>query len=333
MVTTYGQGEATRVRDVIVCASSPNDLDDGEIQEHPPVGLRRLALRLNAPEVVDLGEGITLMALDRQEAEMVMDACSPAGLNFEPIRQFGQRYTFARERSLAEFEQAGFGFDEDGGKLQDALFYSRLIRDNGFSLQYAARIIERGDAEPIVVYKPGSQGKEVYRLRNRREWLDAAEAAELADLLAAFWRAEEFPRRVTRALWRCEWASWSPWIETMLPTLVGGLESLLKTRRYDLTALFKRRATALATELEVDGIDEDFCARIYDGRSDWVHGSAVTLFSREGGQPTEDDRTGVLAEVARVQDLLRAVCRRAIEDAEFRQVFADDAAINERWPA
>jgi hypothetical protein len=32
-------------------------------------------------------------------------------------------------------------------------------------------------------------------------------------------------------------------------------------------------------------------------------------------------------------EVLRAACRRAIEDVDFRQVFADDEAIDERWPA
>lgn len=83
----------------------------------------------------------------------------------------------------------------------------------------------------------------------------------------------------------------------MLPTLVGGLESLLKTQRHDLTVHFKRRATALAEELGIEGIDEEFCGRIYDGRSDWVHGSAVALFGGGGDEPTDEDSRGVLAEL------------------------------------
>lgn len=49
----------------------------------------------------------------------------------------------------------------------------------------------------------------------------------------------------------------------------------------------------------------DLCGRMYDARSDWVHGSPVALFSREDGGPDTDE--------------------------QFREVFADDDAIRHRW--
>lgn len=325
------------LRDVILCATNPAEqTETGEYMDHLPVGalaIARVGGDGRGAMEVDLGRGVVLKRLSSEDADLVMNACAPRGHYFAPIRQFGQRYSLVLDLPADVWEgDRGLAWDPDG-VLYDALTMSRLIRDNGFSLQYAARIVDYEDGEQCVVWNPSPGGKTAYRLRRDREWLDAGEADELAALLDALWSAD-LPPRVRRALWRAEWAGWSAFADAMLPTLVGGLEALLKTRRYELTAMFKVRAAALAVEAGIEGIDEDFCGYIYDGRSDWVHGSEVALFGDAASpQPTEADRRDVLADIAKVQDLLRATCRRAIEDQTFRETFAADASIDARWPA
>jgi len=321
-----------RIRDIIVCAAESADpVTSDEFRAHPPVGAPRRLFPRAVPEV-DLGNGVRLLALPGEEADEIMDACTPRGANFDPVRQFSQRYSFVRERSFEEIEESYFNPDEDGG-LYDAVSLSRLIRDHGFSLQYTARVIDPADGKRTIAYRASSEGDAAYRLVPGREWLDGPEAEELAGLLAAK-RSAELPPRVTRAMWRSEYATRIGWADVMLPMLIGGLEALLKVGRGQLTAQFKRRATALATELEVEGIDERLCGRMYDGRSDWVHGSHVQLFGREGGQgPSHGEERRVLDEIAKMRDLLRATIRRAIEDPAFRATFLKDDALEERWPA
>ncbi len=134
------------------------------------------------------------------------------------------------------------------------------------------------------------------------------------------------------------------WADMVLPILVGGIEALLKIGRRDLTQQFRTRAPALAADVGIDGLSEDLAERLYDGRSDWVHGSHVQLFAgpsagaetsaeEESEGPQSSDERSALAEVALLQDALRGAVRRAIEDAEFRQVFVTDETIAERWPA
>lgn len=321
-----------RIRDIIVCAADASDsVTPAEFRAHPPVGAPR-RLFPNAVSGVDLGDGVKLLALPSEEADEIMDACTPRGTNFDPIRQFSQRYSFVRDRTFEEIDDSYFNPDEDG-KLYDALSLSRLIRDHGFPLQYTARVIDRVDGRRTIAYRVSSEGNAAYRLAHGREWLDGPEAEELADLLTTK-RSAELPPRVTRAMWRSEYATRIGWADVMLPMLIGGLEALLKVGRGQLTAQFKCRATALAAELEVDGVDERLCGRMYDGRSDWVHGSHVRLFGREGGQgPTDAQERQVLNEIAKLRDLLRAAIRQAIEDSEFRAIFANDDALEERWPA
>lgn len=321
-----------RIRDITLCAAETSDsVTPEEFRAHPPVGAPGRLFPNAVPEV-GLGDGTKLLALPRDEAEEIMTACTPRGVNFDPIRQFSQRYSFVRERTLEEIEDNYFNPDEDG-KLYDALSLSRLIRDHGFSLQYTARVIDHIDGKRTIAYRASSEGNAAYRLVPGREWLDGPEAEELAILLAAK-RSAELPPRLTRAMWRSEYATRIGWADVMLPTLIGGLEALLKVGRGQLTTQFKHRATALAAELEIDGIDEHLCGRMYDGRSDWVHGSHVWLFGREGRQgPTDADERQALEEIAKMRDLLRAAIRWAIEDPEFRAIFTDDDALEERWPA
>lgn len=264
---------------------------------------------------------------------MIMDACEPRGHNFEPPRLFDQQYSFVRELNVED--EAGPGparFDEDG-KLRDALALSRLIRDNGFSLQYAARVMDRADGEQIVRPLAATDGIAVYRLLPGREWLDGPEAEDLARLLAAKWSAE-LPGRLKRAMWRTEYAAWSQTADVMLLMLVSGLEALLKVGYRRTTSQFKNRAAAVADDVGIDGISKRLGRRMYDGRSDWAHGSHVKLFGREGGDPLTDlQEQRRRGEIAKIRDLLRAACRRSIEDPEFCAVFSENAAIENRWPS
>ena len=345
-------GAIVRVRDLIVCVGDPSiDVPMEEVYAHPPIGWQRRPgmTQERAPgefvDTLDLGGDMVIEPLDRDTAELVMNACTPRGHYFLPVRQFGQRYSFVKEVALDELARHRFGWDTDGA-LSDALTLSRLVRDNGYSTQYAARLLDYEDGQRCIVYVHRDDNS-IYRLRRDREWLDAPEGRELAALLAAYQRCrEQLPPRVRRAMWRMAYAPRLRWADMVVPILISGMEALLKTGRHRLTEQFKTRASALATEVGVDGFDQDLAARLYDGRSDWVHGSHVQLFADSsssveipGEEKPEEDPLGptggnersALAEVALLQDVLRCAVRRAVEDAAFRQTFVVDETIAERW--
>jgi hypothetical protein len=245
---------------------------------------------------VSLGRGLVIDRLSDEDAELVMNACSARGHYFVPVRQFGQRYSFVREVSLEEWEKSPFAWDTDG-VIWDALSLSRLIRDNGYSTQYAARIVDYEDGEQMVVYTLGAESKHIYRLRQNAEWLDVSEGEELRKLLSDYWAIEDdLPRRVSRAMWRTEYSSSLKWADVMLPTLVGGLEALLKIERHNAGKQFATRVPALGRELGNE-ISSELCDRLYDARSAWVHGARVRLFATgqeavAEGSPPADQRAG-----------------------------------------
>jgi hypothetical protein len=331
-----GRGPVANVRDVVVCRSTETDVSPEEFDQHPPVAFP-FSGREGDVRPVELGRGVRLDRLPHDEAELVMNACSRRGHYFVPVRQYGQMYSLVRDVDPAEAD-AALTWDPDSA-LRDVLMISRLVRDNNYSAEYAARITNYEHGEQMVMYWP-VPNIYVYRLRRDRDWLDEGEAIELRDLLAAFWTVQEsLPARIRRTLWRTEYAGWSAWADAMLPTLVGGLEALLKTERGRATKQFMTRVPLLAEELGIEGLFPTTCERLYDARSEWVHGAHVRLFTGNeeidealgvGGQTQEDK--DALADIARLQDVLRAALRRALENEGFRQVFTDDDAIRERWP-
>ena len=325
-----------RARDVLLCHTTHTDASSEEKRDHVPVDAPILARERKEPSPVELGRGIRMAWLPNEESKLVMTACSQRGHYFFPKWTFGQRYTYVLD--VEDPEEESFQWDPDGS-LRDVLGLSRLIRDNNHSTEFAARITDYEDGEQRVMPSlvPANH---VYRLRRDRDWLEEDEAGELRDLLAAYWSAaDDLPQRVTRASWRADYASWSAWADAMLPTLVGGLEALLKTERHSLTKQFTTRVPLLAGDLGIEGVTTELCDDLYDARSDWVHGAHVRLFSGSdeidelaGDQPLTPTQQEAIADIARLQDVLRAAVRRAIEDPEFREVFREDDAIRERWP-
>lgn len=331
------EAPVSSIRDVILCPTGVGGGDVDDYRTAPPVGapiLRRFDPPVQ-PGPAELGRDMRIGRLEDHEASMVFRACTPRGHHFAPIKQFGQRYSFIREVRISEWQSNPYRWDPDG-VLHDALAMSRLVRDNAVSLEYAARIVTWEDGEQVISWTGHGPLNNAYTVRHERDWLTYEEAAELRALLASYWEAkDDLPQRVTRAMWRAEYASAIRWGDVSLPTIVSGLEALLKTERHAATRQFKERACALADELGVSDVTESWAEGIYDARSDWVHGSSVTLFALDpalSGGPSNPSESQAFQDLARVQDLLRAAIRRAIEDKTFRARFESDDSVRSHWP-
>ncbi len=338
--------DVCRVRDVLMWTTTDAEVSGEDLHAHLPIAfpLADLDPSFSGAQPVELGRGLRIDRLSDDDAELVMNACTPRGHFFAPIRQFGQRYSFIRDVALDEWRARPFRWDETG-EIGDALLLSRLVRDHSQSTMFAARIADFADGEQTVVYTLPSEGKSVFRLHSDRDWLDPDEGAELRELLRAYWAIGEsaLPARVQRAIFRVEYASWIRWSDLALPVLVSGLEALLKTDRGQATHQFKARVSALATDLGLDGMTAEFCERMCDARSQSVHGEHVRLFTsgpaqqqaaEEGAHegPLTDAQRSAIRDIARVQDVLRRTVRRCIEEDDFRGTFESEDSIRNRWP-
>ena len=137
-----------------------------------------------------------------------------------------------------------------------------------------------------------------------------------------FSNAETLPPRVRNALWLCEYGYRIYWLDIRWPHTVTALEALLNTDRPKLRAQFVERSVALAGELSVPGLDKDLADRAYTARSEAVHGSRVRF----------EDNPQAADELDLLQTLLRRALRKALEDDEFRLIFADTNSVRQRWP-
>jgi hypothetical protein len=253
-----------------------------------------------------------------------MNACTFRGHYFFPVRQYGCRYAFVLER--AQPVRGAKTQWDPAQMLREALALGRLVRDNDHSTEYAALVTEYDSGELRVMPHDGGNSRYVYRMLDGRDWLDAVEAAELAELLAAFWSGVALPRRLARALWMSEHVAWERYLDVILPALVTALEGMLSTSNRQVTKQFVTRLPALAAELGIPGVSKSFCRKMYQARSQGAHGTDIDLFQHEARHEE------TIKEVARLQTVLRAAVRRGIEDPEFRARFEDEKGVRACWP-
>jgi hypothetical protein len=318
--------DVVRVRDVILV---PSSTAAGDWRNEPP-----------AEEQVELGRGLSLAPVDHDEAELVFNACTPRGHYFFPVRQFGALYAFSQEVPLDVYAQHRFRFDTDGVVIT-ALQLSRFVRDNGYTTEYAARIVDYADGQKQVV--PHGQHYFAFlltnRLRDDRDWLTAVEAAELARLLEAYWaNMDALPTQVNLAISLSEGVVHQTTRERALVMLFMGLEALLNTSKHQVTKQISKRLVMLAQEVRVEGISRRFAEQMYDDRSSPAHGQELRLPTATSAKQRPPERVAVnadreyFAKLARIQDALRTATRKAIEDPAFAAAFVDAAAIRVRFP-
>src|SRR4051795_10586538 len=109
---TVTLGAVKRVRDVLVWQTNHGAGTTEDFHAHPPIDapiFGREGDERAGP--VDLGRGLMIGRLERDLADRVMEACTPAGVNFSPHRQFGERYSFIREVDTAEWDDSPYAWD------------------------------------------------------------------------------------------------------------------------------------------------------------------------------------------------------------------------------
>lgn len=334
-----GEAPISQVTDVLLVANDPAVSTD-ELDAYPPILMPSFpqgpAGGPREPDPIQLGQGVELTCLPGEQAERIMNACSPRGHYFHPVRQYGQRYTFRREVAREEWEAHLYHWDRDG-VLGDVLQLSRLVLDHGWSNEFGARVIVHEDGEQQIV--PPYQAFPAYRLRSGRDWLTAAEADELAELLARYEQSrDQLPPRVTQAMWKAEFMVRDRWLDTRVPLLVIAFEGLISTDKALVSRQFRERVPALAEAAGVEGVTTQLCRNLYGARSRWVHGAHIALRpstprgDEPEGAPDAERSSAVLDEIALLQHALRRIIARCIQDAEFAALLEEDASVRARWP-
>ena len=303
---------ATRVVDVLLVMTS----DVGSFEEfeaHPPVG----------SPAFELAPALRVEKLGGDLERLVMDACTQRGHFFVPAMQYGCQYALTLDHPLSAASE--WAWDPDG-RLAAALALSRLVRDNAYSTEYAARVVAFADGQHQVIPFDGGESRQAYRMHDTRDWLDADDAAALAALIAAYESAgDDLVPRMRGALWRAEHVAREHYLDVVVPGLVAALEGLISSNHRQVTRQMVNRIPALAAELGVTGVSKRLVRKIYAARSQGAHGADIEFLK---ASPQSD----VIRQVALMQAVLRATVRRGIEDPAFRAVFSGEQTIRTRWP-
>jgi len=177
-----GAALPTRVLDLVITTTDrSHEAPEDEYERNPPA-------TQDGP--IDLGFGVRLEELHREDAELVLNACSPRGHFFIPVRQFGQRYTYVFERATDEATATSTHFDPEQ-RLNAAIQLSRLVRENSDSMQYGARLVVYEDGSRMVIPFPDFELGRAYALVRGRDWMTRDEANQLRTLLSSYWEVSD----------------------------------------------------------------------------------------------------------------------------------------------
>ena len=272
------------------------------------------------PPRFDLAADLWIGRLDDGIAEMVLDSCDPPGYGLnKPVRQFGQLYAYVREPAPP---QPAEKWDSDS-RLQTCVALSRLVHPTLISFRYAARILYDSDATVWQIIPgpvTGHRADAWVATEGHRDWLTPRELDELKELVTHM-PLSHLPPRVWRAFWYHEFASRTRYVDVKWTLISTALEALVHTDRSRSTAQFTVRVPGLAAELKGCDFSKADAETAYEVRSQLSHG--------QGLENLEDNARRVYQ---RMEIVLRGVLVRAIQDAEFAQVFALEEEIRSRWP-
>lgn len=269
---------------------------------------------------------VQIERLEPDFAERLLRATELRGENWDPAPGPHVVHAFVRrawQESDGSVVDNVFHWDQNG-RLFECLALSRLVRDNATSCEHAVRrMVLANDSDRLVPFS-AFDSHVAYRLHpDLPGWLDTAEAEQLRVLVEAYDEGA-YPSRARSGLRRAESVVRERFLEDALPLCVGGVEAMLKVGRSFARAQFVQRASTVAGELDT-GLSSVQCEALYDDRSALVHGGTVDL-------SVAGDLSDFARDFVALQMTVRALIRRAIEDAAFGAVFADDAAIAARWP-
>jgi hypothetical protein len=298
------------VRDVIV-QTTVHDLrvSDQVFQAEPPLS-----------QSIDLGGGLWAGPLDSGTVHAVFDACSPPGRNFSPARQFGYRYCFIRDIPVSP--RPSLNWDHDR-RLQDCVVLSRLVHPTTISTRFSARLFYEGDTLRQIVPGPtGGMGSYAWINGHKwRNWLTALEAQEVGRLLAVY-EFDTMPSRLRRAMRHLLHAFHTYELDLRFTLVVTGLEALVNTRKYKVTAQFKKRLQLAAKDIGIT-VTEDTAEQAYDYRSNFIHGQV--LQGQNIGEKVKES-------YAPLETLLRLLVKKSIADQRFRSRFESATTIDAVYP-
>jgi hypothetical protein len=271
-------------------------------------------------ERFDLSNDLYIDRLPRELSDKIFPACIPAGYNFEPIRQFGQLYSFIRDNPPKTHDN-DLKWDSDQ-RLQLCLALSRIIHPTSISFKYAARIIANQEGSPrkIIPGPVSGFGAHAFVVDTEFNYLTETDAEDLKNLLKAF-EYKPLKDPIARAMWYLEYAFRSYEIDLRWTLIATGIEVMIHTERNRSTKQFVDRVQKLSIDVGAGTINKAEAEAMYELRSSLSHGQGL-------GSITPDKKEIY----KKMEDILRMTIRKAILEASFRDILSDPDQMRNIWP-
>jgi hypothetical protein len=278
-------------------------------------------LRARPPEGnFELGSDLWVGGLPHGiRSNLVFDACSPAGYNFNPVRQYGCRYAICRRVQPRQSDH--YEWDSDGWLLR-VLFLSRLIRPTTIGTNLSAKLYFRdGELQMIVPGPTSGFGTNAWVVEDSkwRDWLSVTEFEQLRDAIPKYFLSP--PDRVRQARKHIDHAFHTFYLDQRCASVVTGFEGLLKTSPYKSTKQFAARAPRLADRVGLELTEEESIA-LYDDRSAFVHGTQVSF---------TDVNDELIVQYNRFEQVLRRSLLQASTDSSFAALFSSDQSVEDAF--
>ena len=267
----------------------------------------------------DMGRDVYLEKLPNDLADRVMNACEPAGENFEPVRQFSQLYTFVRRNLPTEYSHH---WDADT-RLQSCVALSRLVKPTSVGFEYSAQLV-LDSTDEIVSIVPGAVvgfGARAWIASDGQEdWF----VQQDIEALKRLWSQPVFPLppgRIARAFWYHEYAARTEFMAVRWTLVCTGIESLVNTGPGRATKQFVTRMPELAERFCGLEVSHSKAGRMYELRSKVAHGVVL----------------GALDPATRALDFdlettLRTTLLNALIDPRVGELFVSEGRIDQEWP-
>jgi hypothetical protein len=266
----------------------------------------------------DLSSDLRIDILSRSVSKIVFESCEPPGYNFNPVRQYGQLYSFIRD--IPPIGET-LHWDPDQ-RLQYCVALSRIVHPTTVSFEFAARICENqnGEVQKVVPGPVYGSGSLAFVIDPKHNFLVEDDVKKLKVILSSL---EKNPLKdpVAMALWYHEYASRSFEMDIRWPIITTGLEALIHTDRHQSTRQFVNRVIKLAERIGSIDISSDEAGEMYDLRSALSHGQGLGNLAPEKNELYE-----------KMERLLRLVIKMAILDTNLNAFLSDPDRIRAEWP-
>ncbi len=172
-----------------------------------------------------LADDLWIGPLDKELVLATMNACEPAGENFEPARQFYSSYAIVRENPPVP-RGSELTWDSDG-RIGLVIRMSRLVHPTSIGYEYAVRIELSLDGKRRIIpaMKLGF-GNLAYVAEPGCDWLMKIHVPQIAELVGKY-NHDILPERVKSALFYFEYAACTYCVDIRWPMLVTAAESLI----------------------------------------------------------------------------------------------------------